>query len=117
MQTLYTVGTLENEVKPGEPQRLLLKHFDQTGDLFFYLTYFLMEVTQYAETDASVRAGKHLPSYQDLHVNTKISDNEIIKKLKTDPVLIQQFEKRKTALRIDKELLKKIYQNLSSPTR
>ena len=117
MQTLYTISALENEVKTGEPQKVLLKHFDQTGDLFFYLAYFLIEVTQYAETDASIRAGKHLPSYSDLHVNTKIADNEIIKKLKADPVLIQQFDKRKTGNRIDKELLRKIYTNLSSTTR
>jgi N utilization substance protein B len=68
MQTLYTVSTLENEVKPGEPQKLLQQHFDQARSLFVYLIYFLTEVTRYAETNAHNRAGKHLPNTADLNV-------------------------------------------------
>ncbi|MEJ0101645.1 MAG: hypothetical protein WDO19_03380 [Bacteroidota bacterium] len=114
MQTLYTTATLETEVKPGEPQKILQKHFDQTSDLFFYLTYFLIEVAHYAETDASVRAGKHLPSYEDLHVDTKITHNEILKKIEQDPALKQQFDKRKPGQRMDRELLRKIYIHLAA---
>ena len=114
MQTLYTAATLETEKKPGEPQKVLLKHFEETSDLFFYLTYFIMELAHYAETDASVRAGKHLPNYQDLHVNTKIAGNEVLEKMAQDISIKQQFEKRKPAYRMDKELLRKIYGQLTA---
>ena len=73
MQTVYTLSTLENEAKPGEPVKLLQRHFDQSKDLLIYLTYFLTEVAGYAETDSYVRSNKHLPSKDDLNVNTKIS--------------------------------------------
>jgi len=46
MQTIYTVTTLETEVKPGEPQKILQQHFDQTRSLLVYLTWFLTEVTR-----------------------------------------------------------------------
>ncbi|MCW3117934.1 MAG: nusB [Chitinophagaceae bacterium] len=114
MQTLYTSGTLENEIKPGEPQKILLKHFEETSDLFFYLTYYIIELAHYAETDSSIRAGKHLPNYQDLHVNTKITENEILQKMEQDISLKSQFEKRKPAHRMDKELLRKIYGQLTA---
>ncbi|MBS1566592.1 MAG: transcription antitermination factor NusB, partial [Bacteroidetes bacterium] len=30
MQTLYAIETMEGEVKPGEPQKILQRYFDQT---------------------------------------------------------------------------------------
>lgn len=112
MQTLYTITTLETELRPGEPQKILLSHFEETSGLFFYLTYFLLEVAHYAETDSSLRAGKHLPTYEDLHVNTKIAGNEILKKIETDSSLRAQFSKYKPEQTIEKELLRKMYQAL-----
>ena len=95
MQTLYTLSTLENEIKPGEPQKLLQQHFDQTRSLFIYLIYFLTEVTRYAERDSHKRAGKHLPDAADLNVNVKIAGNELLWKMLEDPALKEQFSLQK----------------------
>jgi N utilization substance protein B len=112
MQTLYNVSLLETTVKPGEPERILQKHFDQTSELFFFLTHFLIEVARYAETDARLRAAKHLPTYEDLHVNTKLAGNDIIWKLREDAWLKKQFDQYKPEQRTDKELVRKIYLQL-----
>lgn len=109
MQTIYTVTTLETEVKPGEPQKILQQHFDQTRSLLIYLTWFLTEISRYAETDAHQKASKHLPSEQDLNINTKIAGNEVLWKMLDDPALKEQFAVEKPALKSDKELLRKIY--------
>lgn len=108
MQTLYTVSTHENP-KPGEPQKLLQKHFDQSKELVQYFIYWLVEVASYAERDAFQRSSKHLPTKADLHVSTKIAGNEIIWKIKEDAALKQDWERFKPELRIDKELVKKLY--------
>ncbi|HYM92932.1 MAG TPA: transcription antitermination factor NusB, partial [Chitinophagaceae bacterium] len=113
MQTLYTITTLEKDVKPAEQQKILEQHFDQTRSLFIYLIYFLTEVTGYAETDAQHRAAKHLPTYEDLHVNTRISANELLRKMLNDSALKEQFSTLKPELILDKELVKKIYHDLS----
>ena len=113
MQTIYTVTTLETEVKPGEPQKILQQHFDQTRTLFVYLTWFLTEVIRYAETDAHQKASKHLPTEKDLNVNTKIAGNEILWKMLDDPALKEQFSIVKPELRTDKDLLRKIYLQLA----
>jgi len=109
MQTLYTAAALENEIKPGDAVKILQKHFDQTRQLFIYLIYFLSKAALYAEVDAHTRAGKHLPSYADLHVNTKISQNETLSKVLGDPSFKEFINKDKPDSLLDKELVRKIY--------
>jgi transcription antitermination protein NusB len=112
MQTVYTLSTLESELKPGEPVKLLQRQFDQSKDLLIYLTYFLTEVAGYAETDSFVRSNKHLPTKDDLNVNTKISGNEILWKIKENISFQQALSKSKPDQKLDKELVKKIFHRL-----
>lgn len=113
MQTLYTLSLSENGPKPGDAQKLLQQHFDQTRSLLVYLTWFLTEVTRYAEKDAHQRASKHLPSAEDLNVNTKLAGNEILWKMLEDASLNDQFAKEKPELMTDRELIRKTYLNLA----
>ncbi len=113
MQTLYTLSTLEKEIKPGEPIKLLQKHFEQSKEMFVYLTYFLTELAAYAEKDSYVRSSKHLPSEADLNVNTKISGNEILWKIREDASFQVELGRMKPDLKIDRELVRKIYLNLA----
>ena len=113
MQSLYTVTTLDNEMKPGEEVKILQKHFDQTRQLLIYLTYFLSEIGRYAESDAHTRASKHLPTYQDLHVSTKIAGNSILWKINEDPSFREFVKLDKPDQIIDKEMVRKIYHELT----
>ena len=112
MQTIYTLSTLDHQPKPGEPIKALQKHFDQSKDLLLYLAFFLTEVAGYAEKDAYQRRAKHLPTAEDLNVNTKIAGNELLWKIKEDPSFRQELERAKPELRIDKDLVRKIYLQL-----
>ncbi len=112
MQTLYNITTLESDIKPGEPQKILQNHFDQTRQLFVHLTYFLTEVSRYAETDSHQRAGKHLPSYEDLHVNTKLTGNKIVWKILEDASFKEALAKLKPQQTINKELVRRTYLKL-----
>jgi len=116
MQTLYTIDTLEDLLKPGEPQKILQQHFNQTRSILVYLTWFLTEIARYAETQAHKRASKHLPTAEDLNVNTKIAGNDILWKMLEDPALKDQFEKEKPQLKTDTELIRKIYLELVEKT-
>ena len=118
MQTLYTADTLDDLLKPGEPQKILAQHFNQTRSILVYLTWFLTEVARYAETQAHKRASKHLPTTEDLNVNTKIAGNETLWKMLGDKALKEQFEKEKPQLTLQQiqgdntELIRKVYLNL-----
>src|SRR4051812_25616398 len=114
MQTVYTLSTLEKEVKPGEPIKLLQRHFDQSKELFLYLSFFLTEVAAYAEKDSYARSAKHLPTKEDLNVNTKIAGNHLLWKIKEDASFQQELGKFKPEQRLDKDLVKKTYYKLTN---
>jgi len=113
MQTLYTLEARENEQKPGEDIRILQKHFDQTRQLFVYLIHFITEIARYAETDSRVRASKHLPSDQDKNVNIRLAGNEVLWKILEDTSFQKAVATDKPHLLINKEIVKKIYQELA----
>lgn len=113
MQTIYTLSTHKEAATPGEPMKLLQKHFEQSKDLLLYLTYFLTEVIAYAEKDSYQRRSKHLPTQEDLNVNTKIAGNEIAWKIKEDGSFQKEAGRVKPEQRIDKDLVKKIYVQLT----
>ena len=113
MQTLYAVETMEGETKPGEPQKILQRYFDQTRALLVYLVYTLTEVARYAETSARNRASKHLPTEEDLKVNTKVAGNELLWKILEDASYQLALKEVKPQLLADSELIKKLYLKLA----
>lgn len=117
MQTIYTLSSLELPAKPGEPVKLLQKHFDQSKELLTYLTYFLTEVLSYAETDSYQRRSKHLPTAADLNVNTKIAGNEWLWKVREDLSYQQEVSRAKPEHKLDKDLVRKIYLKLVETTQ
>lgn len=112
LQTLYSVETMEFDIKPGQELKTLQKHFDQTRQLFVYLIYFVTEVARYAETSAMKRASKHLPTQEDLHVNIKAAGNEIVWRILQNESYQKALKEDKPHLLIDKELVRKIYLKL-----
>jgi N utilization substance protein B len=113
MQTIYTLSTADGSPKPGEPLRLLQRHFDDSRDLFFYLTFFLTEIAGYAEQAAYQRSSKHLPSAEDLNVNTKIAGNTVRWRIKEDPSFATTYGRLKPESIINKELVRKLYLTLA----
>jgi N utilization substance protein B len=120
MQTLYTLELYENASKSDKVpsheeeavKKLLSQHLDQTIRIFTYLLYSITEVARYAEVDARQRASKHLPSAEDLRVDTQIATNPYVRRLLEDPVftdLVQADSQRQIN---DPELIKKIYLQL-----
>jgi N utilization substance protein B len=114
MQTLYTLEAQEQAVKPGEPVKILQKHVDQSRELLVYLLYIITEVARYAETDSLRRASKHLPSEQDRNVNVKLAGNEYLWKILEDPSLKKAFQDDKPNLADNKELIRRLYQELAA---
>jgi N utilization substance protein B len=113
MQTLYTLEAQEAPAKPGEPARILQKHFDQSRQLLTYLIYCITEIARYAETDSRLRASKHLPSDSDLHVNTKLAGNEQLWKILEDPSWKSAAAADKPQLHDSKELIRRLYGDLT----
>ncbi len=112
MQTLYSIDSMSGDLKPGEAATILTKKIEQSRLLLTYLLYFITEVARYAEADARQRASKHLPTAEDLNINTKIAGNELLWKILEEPSYKKAVTDLKPGNLIDTELLKKVYQQL-----
>jgi N utilization substance protein B len=113
MQALYTVEAAEEAVTPEKAIRMLENHLDQSRQLFTWLVRFLTDVARYAETDARVRAGKHLPSQADLAVNTKIAGNELLWRILEAKGYATAVETYHVSKFDDPELVRKTYNRLA----
>lgn len=112
MQALYTLDSTGNEINIPEANKLLRKQIDQSRKLLVYLIYFLTEVARYVEKDAHKKASKHLPSAEDLNVNTRLAGNELLWKIVELPSYAAAVTETKPGNAIDEDLLRRIYQSL-----
>lgn len=117
MQTLYSVESQDTILTVSDALKLLEKQFDQSRSLLVYLTYLLTEVARYSEVDARNKASKHLPSANDLRVNTKIAGNELLWKILEHPSYLAAVRSDKPELQVDASLVKRLYQELVSTDR
>ncbi len=109
MQTLYSVESMNYETRAGEPLQILKKNLEHSQQLFTYLIYFIIEVARYSEKDALQKASKHLPSLNDLNINTKIAGNEIVWTVLENASFKRSVEQLKVKYLIDDELIRKCY--------
>lgn len=113
MQTLYVLETQENRAISNEVVKLLQKQFDLSTELFVFLVHTLTEVARYAETDARIRASKHLPTAEDKNVNTKVAGNELLWLILELPSYKTALNQYKPQLRMPADLVKKLYNDLA----
>jgi transcription antitermination protein NusB len=111
MQTLYSLEAQDNQ-KTGDAQRILQKHFDQSGQLLIYLIFFLTELARYAETDSLRRSSKHLPSELDKNVNTKLAGNQLLWKILEQESYQKIVKKYKPELNDHTDMVRKLYLEL-----
>lgn len=112
MQTLYSVESSADAAKVGDAKSILSQKIEQSRKLFSYLIYFLGEIAHYAQKDAVQRAGKHLPSAEDLSVNTKIDCNTLLLSFADDAGFQKYVNNDHPENIIDTELVKKLYHEL-----
>jgi len=116
MQALYSIESMNNETGPGEALQILKQNIEQSRHLFTYLAYFIIEVARFAEKDAAQKARKHLPSANDLNINTKIAGNEVIWAILENASFKKSLAHFKITYLIDDELVRKLYLSLISST-
>ena len=112
MQCLYAAESETTPQTEAYSVTLLQSYLDQTAELFAFTIFFLSEIVRYAETDAKLRASKHLPSYQDLHVNTKMAGNTLLWKILETPSFQTVVKQKNLTQKLNQDLVRKIYLSL-----
>ena len=113
MQTLYSFESAGSGVEVKQADIVIKIKLEQTVQLFTYLVYLITEVARYAETDSLKRSSKHLPTEQDLQVNTKISGNTLIWQVLEDVAFKSSMAKWHFESTSDQALIKHIYTKLA----
>jgi len=112
MQTLYTLTATDpgkEDVNKRMRADVLQEKLARSLDLFTTSILYTIRIAQYAETNARRRAGKYIPTQEDLNVNTKIATNEFIWQILSDATFTEALKDRKLEQYIDEEWVKKIY--------
>ena len=112
MQTLYAIDSISNDTNPREPEAILTSKIQQSRNLFTYLIYLITEIARYAETDAIQKASKHLPTENDLNINTKIVGNNSLWKILENKSFHEVIKESKLAHFINTDFVKKTYKKL-----
>ena len=112
MQTLYTVHSAENSLTTVQAVKILEKHLDQSRQLFVSLIYFVTEVARFAEKDAIQKASKHLPTAEDLKINTRLAGNTVLWAILENESYKKAAMEDKPRLLIDEDWIRKIYLQL-----
>lgn len=112
MQCLYAAESESTATSEMSSLKLLKSYLDQTAELFAFCIFSLTEIARYAETDAKLRSSKHLPTYEDLHVNIKIAGNSLLWKILETASFQTIIKQKHFAEKINQELIRKIYYSL-----
>ena len=78
MQLLYCIDSTNDTTAFKNPVHTLDKNFSKTRELFVFLIHNILAVAKYAEVSSKHRSSKHIPSEEDLNVNTKVSGNHLL---------------------------------------
>ncbi len=114
MQTFYAYYQEGiDSVEKAEHQ--LVESLNRTYDLYFYLISLVLEIVDYARNKIEKGKQKLLPTYEDLHPNTKFIDNQLVVQLKenlhyNEAIRNIPYNWNEEA---DRELIKLIYKKLT----
>lgn len=116
MQTLYSLSAIDPDGMKKSVQQtgadILNEKLERSLDLFSTVILYATRIARYAEQDAHLRAGKYLPTAEDLSVNTKIAGNEAVWQVLSNETFGEKVKAARLERNIDAEWVKKLYQEL-----
>ncbi|MGB5418603.1 transcription antitermination factor NusB [Algibacter sp.] len=114
MQTMYAFKGSESD-DFSKDQKFLLYSIDNMYNLYLLLISLLIEVQKRAEIDLQKKQKKHLATKEDKDPNRKFVNNQVLKLLKENLLLKNQFEVNKiTNWELDGEYVDIIFKDIIS---
>lgn len=113
LQALYAFFQSGNDsIAAGE--KSLHKHINRLYDLYIFQLDLLIELKYFVSQRQEDAKKKFFPTEEDLHPNTRLADNLLIKQLDDNEELLRRREKLNANWRDEVNLLLKIYNDLRS---
>lgn len=94
-------------------EKSLMTSVDKAYDLYFQLLSLPVELTEYARERQELARNKRLPTYEDLHPNTRFVDNAVIRLIAESDSVNDRIAARKLGWKNYPDLIRTLYAQLS----
>jgi len=111
LQILYAHFNTE-EPSMVKSEKDLLFSIQKAYDLYYYLILLIVSIRRYAELRIELARNKKLPTFEDLHPNTRFLENEVIRKIEKNDTFNQYLNETKMSWVNHPELIKHLYNKL-----
>ncbi|MDB4925303.1 transcription antitermination protein NusB [Mucilaginibacter sp.] len=113
LQALYAYHQTDaGNIKQHEKNLLL--SIDKVYEMYIWMLSLISEVVGYAQTDATDRAHKHLPTADDLNASLKLLTNRFVISLNQNKEFLAGLKKYKVEWSFEPELVKTLFTNLKA---
>ncbi len=93
-------------------EKNLMASVDKAYDLYFQLLTLPVELAEYARSRQELARQKRLPTYEDLHPNTRFIDNAVIRLIANSDAVNDRIAARKMSWKGYPELIRTLYTQL-----
>ena len=108
LQVLYAhYNTASSDIV--KPAKDLLFSIQKAYDLYYYVLLLIVPVKRFAESRIELALNKKLPTFEDLHPNTRFIDNKVIQQIENDAMFNKHVNDSKLSWVNHPELIKNLY--------
>ena len=113
MQALYAYYKREGNTTIAKSEKELLFSINKAYDLYHYLFLLICDIADYASSRIEIAKNKKIPTYEDLHPNTKFIDNVVLAQIRESANLQKYLTTNKLSWVNYPELIKGLYNEIS----
>ena len=95
-----------------KPEKDLIFSIQKAYDLYYYLFLLMIAIRRFAVSRIELSLNKKLPTYEDLHPNTRFVENEVIRQIEDSAELKKYISERNLSWVNHPELIKNLYNKL-----
>lgn len=95
-----------------QAEKELILSINRAYDLYFQLLTLLPEIVAYAQERLDIGKLKQVPTYEDLHPNTKFVNNRVARLISESETIEEYCKKKKLSWKGQEDLARNIFQNL-----
>jgi N utilization substance protein B len=96
----------------GKAEKDLIFSIQKAYDLYFYLLLLIIAIRRHAGSRIELARNKKLPTYEDLHPNTRFIDHQVIRQIEESPEFTRYMSEHKISWVNHPGLIKSMYRKL-----
>ncbi len=112
MQALYAYYNRESDTSISKSEKELLFSINKAFDLYHFLFLLIIDVVDYADSRIELAIRKKIPTFEDLHPNTKFVENKAIAQIRSSNNLVRYLDQHKLSWVQYPDLIKGLYNEL-----